>query len=217
MVGLGQAYIDSTVILGRAGNLQGQNGKYERIVYMECTPQNGFFPDLSNTPRTDIIFFCSPNNPTGTAASAAQLRRLVDFATANGSIIVYDSSYAAYISDGSPTSIFQIPGAKQALFFFFFSFLFFSLHFPLKFTLIIVDFCLLQVAIEISSFSKFAGFTGVRLGWTVVPKELSYSNGFPIIKDYDRIVCTCFNGASNIVQAGGLACLSTEGFQVSKT
>ncbi|KGN63120.1 probable LL-diaminopimelate aminotransferase, chloroplastic [Cucumis sativus] len=180
------AYIDSTVILGRAGNLQGQNGKYERIVYMECTPQNGFFPDLSNTPRTDIIFFCSPNNPTGTAASAAQLRRLVDFATANGSIIVYDSSYAAYISDGSPTSIFQIPGAKQ-------------------------------VAIEISSFSKFAGFTGVRLGWTVVPKELSYSNGFPIIKDYDRIVCTCFNGASNIVQAGGLACLSTEGFQaVSK-
>ncbi|TYK06659.1 putative LL-diaminopimelate aminotransferase [Cucumis melo var. makuwa] len=73
------------------------------------------------------------------------------------------------------------------------------------------------VAIEISSFSKFAGFTGVRLGWTVVPKELSYSNGFPIVKDYDRIVCTCFNGASNIVQAGGLACLSTEGFQaVSK-
>lgn len=176
------AYIDSSVIFGRAGNLQGQNGKYDRIVYMKCTPNNDFFPDLSNTPRTDIIFFCSPNNPTGTAASAAQLRRLVDFATANGSIIVYDSSYAAYISDGSPTSIYQIPGAKQ-------------------------------VAIEISSFSKFAGFTGVRLGWTVVPEELSYSNGFPIIKDYDRIVCTCFNGASNIVQAGGLACLSDEGFQ----
>lgn len=111
---VGQAYIDSSVIFGRAGNLQEQNGKYERIVYMECTPQNDFFPDLSNTPRTDIIFFCSPNNPTGTAASASQLRRLVDFATANGSIIVYDSSYAAYISDGSPTSIFQIPGAKQA-------------------------------------------------------------------------------------------------------
>ncbi|XP_023549870.1 probable LL-diaminopimelate aminotransferase, chloroplastic [Cucurbita pepo subsp. pepo] len=176
------AYIDSSVIFGRAGDLQGQNGKYERIVYMKCTPDNDFFPDLSITPRTDIIFFCSPNNPTGTAASAAQLRRLVDFATANGSIIVFDSSYAAYISDGSPTSIYQIPGAKQ-------------------------------VAIEISSFSKFAGFTGVRLGWTVVPEELSYSNGFPIIKDYDRIVCTCFNGASNIVQAGGLACLSAEGLQ----
>lgn len=83
---------------------------------MKCTPENDFFPDLSNTPRTDIIFFCSPNNPTGTAASAAQLRQLVDFATANGSIIVYDSSYAAYISDDSPTSIYQIPGAKKAKF-----------------------------------------------------------------------------------------------------
>ena len=70
------------------------------------------------------------------------------------------------------------------------------------------------MAIEISSFSKFAGFTSVRLGWTVVPKELLYANGYPVIKDYDRIVCTSFNGASNIVQAGGLACLSTEGFQV---
>ncbi|KAG4963591.1 hypothetical protein JHK84_040671 [Glycine max] len=70
------------------------------------------------------------------------------------------------------------------------------------------------VAIEISSFSKFAGFTGVRLGWTVVPEELLYADGYPIIKDYDRIVCTCFNGASNIVQAGGLACLSPQGFQV---
>jgi len=74
------------------------------------------------------------------------------------------------------------------------------------------SFCV-QVAIEISSFSKFAGFTGVRLGWTVVPEELLYANGYPVIRDYDRIVCTCFNGASNIVQAGGLACLSPQGFQ----
>ncbi len=65
-----------------------------------------------------------------------------------------------------------------------------------------------KVAIEVSSFSKFAGFTGVRLGWTVVPDELLFSNGFPVIEDFDRIVCTCFNGASNIAQAGGLACLS---------
>lgn len=180
---------------------------------MKCTPDNDFFPDLSITPRTDIIFFCSPNNPTGTAASAAQLRRLVDFATANGSIIVFDSSYAAYISDGSPTSIYQIPGAKQALIF---VLILFSSHFPRNEAWSTSIF-LSQVAIEISSFSKFAGFTGVRLGWTVVPEELSYSNGFPIIKDYDRIVCTCFNGASNIVQAGGLACLSAEGLQVNQT
>lgn len=70
------------------------------------------------------------------------------------------------------------------------------------------------MAIEISSFSKFAGFTGVRLGWTVVPEELTFSNGFPVIEDFNRIVCTCFNGASNIAQAGGLACLSPEGYKV---
>lgn len=72
-----------------------------------------------------------------------------------------------------------------------------------------------QVAIETSSFSKYAGFTGVRLGWTVVPKELLFSDGFPVAKDFSRIVCTCFNGASNIAQAGGLACLSPEGLKVT--
>lgn len=73
---------------------------------------------------------------------------------------------------------------------------------------------LFQVAIETSSFSKHAGFNGVRLGWTVVPKELLFSDGFPVNKDFNRIVCTCFNGASNISQAGGLACLSAEGLKV---
>lgn len=76
-------------------------------------------------------------------------------------------------------------------------------------------FRVLQVAIETSSFSKYAGFTGVRLGWTVIPKELLFSDGFPVAKDFNRIVCTCFNGASNIAQAGGLACLSPEGLKVS--
>lgn len=75
-------------------------------------------------------------------------------------------------------------------------------------------FCHLQCAIEISSFSKIAGFTGVRLGWTVVPDELLYANRVPVINDYDRIVCTCFNGASRIAQAGGLACVSPDGFKV---
>ena len=78
-----------------------------------------------------------------------------------------------------------------------------------------MDITSFQVAIEVSSFSKFAGFTGIRLGWTVVPEDLCYSNGFPVINDFDRIVCTCFNGASNIAQSGGLACLSSEGFAVS--
>lgn len=175
-----QAYIDSSVIIGHAGKYVDRIGKYENIEYMTCGPQTDFFPDLHTTSRAQLIFFCSPNNPTGHAATRKQLQQLVDFAKVNGSIIIYDSAYSAYITDGSPKSIYEIPGAKE-------------------------------VAIEVSSFSKFAGFTGVRLGWTVVPEELLYSNGFPVLHDFNRIVCTCFNGASNISQAGGLACLSPEG------
>ncbi|CAN6483233.1 unnamed protein product [Victoria cruziana] len=174
------AYVDSSVIMGHAGDFKRDIGKYGHITYMKCTPDNNFFPDLSSTQPTDIIFFCSPNNPTGVAASRNQLKSLVDFARANGSIIIYDSAYSMYISDGSPRTIFEIPGANE-------------------------------VAIEIASFSKYAGFTGVRLGWTVVPKDLRFSNGFPIVDDFNRVICTCFNGASNIAQAGGLACLSPEG------
>ncbi|KAK9290673.1 hypothetical protein L1049_008846 [Liquidambar formosana] len=176
------AYVDSSVIMGQTGQFQKDEEKYGKIEYMKCTPENGFFPDLSTVARTDVIFFCSPNNPTGAAATREQLTRLVQFAKDNGSIIVYDSAYALYMSDDNPRSIFEIPGAKE-------------------------------IAIETSSFSKYAGFTGVRLGWTVVPKELLFSDGFPIAKDFNRIVCTCFNGASNIPQAGGLACLSPEGLK----
>ncbi|KAL3324481.1 hypothetical protein AABB24_038561 [Solanum stoloniferum] len=175
-------YIDSSVIMGQSGDLKNDSGRYGNIKYMKCNLENDFFPDLSKIERTDVIFFCSPNNPTGHAASRQQLQQLVEFAQVNGSIIVYDAAYSAYISDSSPKSIYEIPGSRK-------------------------------VAIEISSFSKTAGFTGVRLGWTVVPKELLYLNGFPVIHDFNRIICTSFNGASNIAQAGGLACLSPEGFK----
>ncbi|XP_068662420.1 LL-diaminopimelate aminotransferase, chloroplastic-like [Aristolochia californica] len=174
-------YVDTGVIMGQTGLYQKDVEKYGNIQYMRCTPENGFFPDLSTASKADAIFFCSPNNPTGSAATRDQLTNLVQFAKDNGSIIVYDSAYAMFISDDSPRSIFEIPGAKE-------------------------------VAIETSSFSKYAGFTGVRLGWTVVPKELLFSDGFPVAKDFNRIVCTCFNGASNIAQAGALACLSAKGF-----
>ncbi|KAJ6671071.1 AMINOTRANSFERASE [Salix viminalis] len=176
------AYVDSSVIMGQTGQFQKDFEKYGKIEYMRCTPENGFFPDLSKVARTDIIFFCSPNNPTGSAATREQLTRLVQFAKDNGSIIVFDSAYAMYMSDDNPRSIFEIPGAKE-------------------------------VALETSSFSKYAGFTGVRLGWTVVPKQLLYSDGFPVAKDFNRVICTSFNGASNICQAGGLACLSPEGLK----
>ncbi|CAN1284711.1 LL-diaminopimelate aminotransferase, chloroplastic, partial [Linum perenne] len=164
------------------GQFQKDVEKYAGIEYMRCTPENGFFPDLSKVTQTDIIFFCSPNNPTGAAATREQLTQLVKFAKDNGSIIVYDSAYAMYMSDDNPRSIYEIPGARE-------------------------------VAIETSSFSKYAGFTGVRLGWTVVPKELLFSDGFPVARDFNRVVSTCFNGASNIAQAGGLACLSPEGLK----
>lgn len=179
------AYVDSGVILGQTGQFDKDVEKYGNIEYMRCNPENGFFPDLSSTPKTDVIFFCSPNNPTGAAATREQLTQLVKFAKKNGSIIVYDSAYGMYIADDSPRSIYEIPGAKE-------------------------------VAIETSSFSKYAGFTGVRLGWTVVPNELLFSDGFSVAKDFNRIVCTCFNGASNISQAGGLACLSPEGLKAMR-
>ncbi|RDX88868.1 Aminotransferase ALD1, chloroplastic [Mucuna pruriens] len=176
------AYIDSSVIIGQAGKFVDKAGKYKNIEYMTCGPQSEFFPDLSSISKTQLIFFNSPNNPTGHAATRKQLEQLVDFAKVNGSIIIFDSAYSAYITDDSPKSIYEIPGARE-------------------------------VAIEVSSFSKLAGFTGVRLGWTVVPEELLYSNGFPVVHDFNRIMCTCFNGASNIAQAGGLACLSPEGLR----
>ncbi|XP_028787151.1 LL-diaminopimelate aminotransferase, chloroplastic-like isoform X2 [Neltuma alba] len=179
------AYVDSSVIMGQTGQYLKDPQKYGRIEYMWCSPENGFFPDLSSVSRTDIIFFCSPNNPTGAVATREQLSRLVQFAKNNGSIIIFDSAYALYISDDSPRSIFEIPGAKE-------------------------------VAIETASFSKYAGFTGVRLGWSVVPKQLLFSDGFPVAKDFSRIMSTCFNGASNISQAGGLACLSPEGLKAMK-
>ncbi|XP_024521048.1 probable LL-diaminopimelate aminotransferase, chloroplastic [Selaginella moellendorffii] len=176
------AYVDTSVIIGQTSTFQKDVQQYGNIVYMKCSPENNFFPDLSTLPRTDIIFFCSPNNPTGSSATREQLEQLVAFAKKNGSIIIYDSAYAMYISDDCPKTIYEIPGAKE-------------------------------VAIETGSFSKYAGFTGVRLGWTIVPDQLLYADGFPVRNDFNRVMGTCFNGASNIAQAGGLACLSPEGLK----
>lgn len=111
-----QAYVDSSVIIGQTGLYQKDAEKYGKIEYMRCNPENGFFPDLSKVSRADMIFFCSPNNPTGSAATREQLTQLVQFAKDNGSIIVYDSAYAMYITDDKPRSIFEIPGAKEVIF-----------------------------------------------------------------------------------------------------
>ncbi|KXZ48553.1 hypothetical protein GPECTOR_27g724 [Gonium pectorale] len=174
-------YVDTSVMMGMTGDHNGTG--FDGIEYMVCNPENNFFPDLSKAKRTDVIFFCSPNNPTGAAATRAQLTELVNFARRNGSILVYDAAYALYISNPDcPKTIYEIPGADE-------------------------------VAIETCSFSKYAGFTGVRLGWTVVPKALKYADGSPVHADWNRVMTTCFNGASNIVQAGGLACLQPQGLK----
>ena len=121
-----------------------------------CNPSNDFFPDLDNTPKADVIYFCSPNNPTGAAASKEQLTKLVKWANDNGSIIVFDAAYAPFIrSPDVPTSILSIPGARTC-------------------------------CIEVNSLSKYAGFTGVRLGWTVIPKELTFADGSSVAADFNR-------------------------------
>jgi LL-diaminopimelate aminotransferase len=174
-------YVDGSVLAGAAGRARRDGGGYEGIAYMPCTEENGFFPDLSAVPPNSVIYFCSPNNPTGAVSSRDGLTRLVSFARENGCVVVFDAAYSAFIRDPSlPKTIFEIPGAKEC-------------------------------AIEVNSFSKPAGFTGVRLGWTVVPKTLRYADGTPVIGDWNRVMTTIFNGASNIAQAGGLAALSGEG------
>ncbi|KAL9183770.1 hypothetical protein ACHAXT_004626 [Thalassiosira profunda] len=174
-------YVDTSVMMGQTGDINTETSQYENIVYMPCTAENDFFPDIENLPRADIVYFCSPNNPTGAAATKEQLEKLVKVCKERGSILVFDAAYAPFIrSEGVPKSIFEIDGARE-------------------------------VAIECNSFSKYAGFTGVRLGWTVVPDELTFADGSKVRDDFNRVMTTAFNGASNIVQGGGLACLDDEG------
>jgi len=174
-------YVDTSVMMGQTGTQNPDTQQYENIVYMPCNAENDFFPDLAALPRADVVYFCSPNNPTGAAATKEQLTGLVNICKEKGSILVYDAAYAPFIrSEGVPKSIFEIEGAKD-------------------------------VAIEVNSFSKYAGFTGVRLGWTVVPSGLTFKDGSLVRDDFNRVMSTAFNGASNIVQAGGLACLDPEG------
>ena len=177
-------YVDGSVIVGAAGKNNG-NG-YKGVTYMPCTPENNFFPDLSKIKKNSLIYFCSPNNPTGACATKEDLKRLVDFANANGCIIIYDAAYREFIRDENlPKTIFEIEGSRTC-------------------------------SIEINSFSKPAGFTGVRLGWSIVPKELKFADGSSVNKDWNRVMTTLFNGASNVAQAGGLACLEDEGLKAMK-
>ena len=163
----------------------------EELSICLAPPKNGFVPEIQREPGTatnnprvqaDIIYLCNPNNPTGAVMNHDQLKVFVDFAIERKSAIIYDAAYAEFISDDTlPRSIYEIPGAKDC-------------------------------AIELNSFSKDQGFTGLRLGFAVVPKSLSVrGEAGKIHSNWNRRQCTKFNGASNIIQAGGLAALTEEG------
>jgi len=173
-------YVDSNVMAGRTGLYNESTGRFENVIYMPCTADNGFSPEFpGETP--DLIYICSPNNPTGTAMSKDKLQEWVDYANNNHSVIIYDAAYEAYISEeGVPHSIYECDGARTC-------------------------------AIEIRSFSKNAGFTGVRLGFTVVPKDLKDSEGTALHGLWARRHGTKFNGAPYIQQKAGAAVYSPEG------
>lgn len=173
-------YVDTNVMAGRTGLYRPEKENFDGVIYMPCTEENGFVPDLpSEVP--DLIYLCFPNNPTGGAATKEQLQRWVDYANKNGAVIIYDAAYEAYISEENiPHSIYECEGARTC-------------------------------AIELRSFSKNAGFTGVRLGFTVVPKDLKDKNGVTLHSLWARRHGTKFNGAPYIVQRAGEAVYSDEG------
>lgn len=177
-------YVDTNVMGGRAGEWDGL--RYNRICYMPCTQENGFVPELPKQ-HVDVIYFCFPNNPTGTTLTRDQLQVWVDYAIREQAIILFDAAYEAFITeDNVPHSIFELPGARKC-------------------------------AIEFRSFSKTAGFTGLRCGYTVVPKDLTAKTedgrDIPLNKLWNRRQSTKFNGTPYIVQRAAEAVYSPEGRQ----
>ncbi|MDO4292130.1 MAG: LL-diaminopimelate aminotransferase [Eubacteriales bacterium] len=172
-------YVDTNVMAGRTGAYDPEKGVYEGLIYMPCTEENGFAPELpAETP--DLIYLCFPNNPTGAAIRKDALQRWVDYANEKGAVILFDAAYEAYISEPDvPHSIYECKGAKSC-------------------------------AIEMRSFSKNAGFTGLRLGYTVVPRELK-RDGVSLNDLWLRRHGTKYNGAPYIVQRAGEAVYSPEG------
>ncbi len=175
-------YIDSNVMNGRAGVFE--NGRWSNVTYMPCTESNGFIPQIPDH-RVDMIYLCYPNNPTGMVIPKAELRKWVNYALHNDSIIFYDAAYEAYIQDEDiPHSIYEIRGARE-------------------------------VAIEFRSYSKTAGFTGVRCGYTIIPKELTAETmdgkRLPLNQFWLRRQSTKFNGTSYISQRGAEAIYTPEG------
>ena len=162
------AYLDANIMAGR------------KITTLSAGPDHGFLPTPEENPDADLIYLCSPNNPTGAVYSREQLKKWVDWANARGAVILFDAAYEAFIEDDSlPHSIFEIEGARTC-------------------------------AIEICSLSKTAGFTGTRLGYTVIPLDLE-RGGMSLNAMWVRNRTTKTNGVSYIIQKGGTAVFTPEG------
>jgi LL-diaminopimelate aminotransferase len=177
-------YVDTNVMAGRAGSFI--DGKYEKLVYLPCTEENNFVPDIPNE-RIDIIYLCFPNNPTGMVVSKTELKKWVDYARENKSIILYDAAYEAYIREKDiPHTIYEIEGADE-------------------------------VAIEFNSFSKSAAFTGTRCAYSVVPKKVAAytenNKALSLHALWNRRHSTKFNGVSYIIQRAAEAALTKEGLK----
>jgi LL-diaminopimelate aminotransferase len=175
-------YVDTNVMAGRTGEYDAKTEKWSNIVYMPCTRENGFLPQIEDARKgnPDLIYLCFPNNPTGGAISKVELQKWVDYANETGAVIIYDAAYEAYISEeGIAHTIFECEGARTC-------------------------------AIELRSFSKNAGFTGVRLGATVIPKDLK-TGEVTVHSLWARRHGTKYNGAPYIVQKAGEAVYSESG------
>jgi LL-diaminopimelate aminotransferase len=176
-------YVDTQVMAGHTGLADG-TGAYEGLRYLPCTPANGFVPEPP-VDAVDVVYLCSPNNPTGAVATRAQLEAWVGYALKHGSLLLYDAAYEAYITDPAlPRSIYEIQGAREC-------------------------------AIEFRSFSKIGGFTGLRCAFTVVPRSLLASTGdgrrLALHGLWQRRMTTKFNGVAYIVQRAAEALYSVEG------
>jgi LL-diaminopimelate aminotransferase len=168
---------------GRSGVLEA-SGRWSNLVYISCTSENNFIPQIPDK-RIDVLYLCYPNNPTGTTLTKSELKKWVDYALANDTLILFDAAYEAYIREPDvPHSIYEIKGAKKC-------------------------------AIEFRSFSKTAGFTGVRCGYNVVPKELTAATlegeRIALTSLWNRRQSTKFNGTSYITQRAAEAVYSPEG------
>lgn len=179
-------YVDSTVMSGRTGDIDEQ-GHYANIVYLPLSEEDGFMPTPPKE-KFDLVYLCSPNNPTGVALTKENLEKWVAYAKENESIILYDGAYEAFISQDRPKSIYEIPGAKD-------------------------------VAIEIRSYSKTAGFTGIRCSYSVIPKQLKarYKNTLiPLHTLWKRRHDTKFNGVNYLTQKAAFSLYTPKGQQELK-